>query len=97
MLYIFTSLQSCPLADISTEKSIGAIAFMWGTEFNGGSPGTMTFSELIIFVMSKNARIKNRGSFEAYYHFSGILTTGLIGGLFGTYFPIAALWASNQE
>jgi hypothetical protein len=64
---------------------------------NGGSPGTMTLYDLNIFSIPKNARNVNLGSFEAYHLFSGILPTGLIGGLFGTYFQISALRASNQE
>jgi len=71
---------------------------LWGVaEHNGMSPGTMTLYDLIIFSIPKNVRNVNLSSFEAYHHFSGILPTGLIAGLFGTYFPIAALWASNQE
>ena len=82
---------------VSTEKSLGAVALCRVTEHNGKSPGTMTLFDLIIFFISKNARIKNRGSFEAYSHFAGILPTGVIGGLFSTYFPISPLRASNQE
>jgi hypothetical protein len=61
------------------------------------SPGTMTLYNLIIFSIPKNARNVNMSSFEAHHYFSGILPTGLIAGLFGTNFPIAALRASNRE
>jgi len=67
------------------------------TEHNGGSPGTMTLYDLIIFSIPKNVRNVNLSSFEAYHHFSGILPTGLIGALFVAYLPISVLRASNQE
>jgi hypothetical protein len=82
---------------VSTEKSLGASPLMWGDGAHWRVSWNDDLYDLIIFFISKNARIKNWGSFEAYHHCSGILPTGLIAGLFGTYFPIAALWASNQE